>query len=140
LTRLTLLSLFIAFAALATLANLMTQRIVLSIDDGVWGFAAAVFLGTLIGLVIKYILDKKWIFRDRSTGAAAHGKKFVLYTAMGIITTVIFWVTETVFWLYWQTDTMRELGAVIGLIVGYTVKYQLDRRFVFTPAEFAETA
>ena len=26
---------------------------------------------------------------------------------------------------------MRELGAVLGLSVGYVVKYFLDRRFVF---------
>jgi hypothetical protein len=29
---------------------------------------------------------------------------------------------------------MRELGAVIGLTIGYVVKYELDRRFVFTPS------
>ena len=62
----------------------------------------------------------------------AHSKKFSLYTAMGLITTAIFWGTETVFWLIWQTDAMRELGAVLGLSVGYVVKYNLDRRFVFT--------
>ena len=26
---------------------------------------------------------------------------------------------------------MRELGAVIGLTIGYVAKYQLDRRYVF---------
>lgn len=28
---------------------------------------------------------------------------------------------------------MREIGAVLGLIVGYVTKYHLDRRFVFRP-------
>jgi putative flippase GtrA len=59
---------------------------------------------------------------------------------MGIVTTAIFWITETAFWLHWQTEAMRELGAVIGLMIGYTVKYQLDRRFVFTDAAFAKAA
>jgi hypothetical protein len=27
---------------------------------------------------------------------------------------------------------MREAGAVLGLTVGYVVKYRLDRRYVFT--------
>lgn len=99
-------------------------------------FIGAVFCGTLVGLVVKYALDKRWIFDDKSTGLKAHGQKFSLYTLMGVVTTIIFWGTETAFWVIWNTDLMRELGAVLGLSVGYVVKYQLDRRFVFpTPAE-----
>ena len=29
------------------------------------------------------------------------------------------------------TDFWRETGAVLGLTVGYVIKYQLDSRFVF---------
>ena len=125
---------YTAFAVAATVANLATQRLVLAVDEGALGFAAAVFLGTLVGLVLKYALDKRWIFDDRSTGVAAHGRKFTLYTLMGVVTTAIFWGTETAFWVIWHTDLMRELGAVLGLAVGYVVKYRLDRRFVFTDA------
>ncbi|HBZ43295.1 MAG TPA: polysaccharide biosynthesis protein GtrA [Maritimibacter sp.] len=120
------------FAAIATVANLATQRAVLAFGEGGMVFAVAVAAGTLVGLVIKYILDKRWIFFDVSTGAKAHGQKFTLYTAMGLVTTAIFWGTETLFWLVWQTDLMREAGAILGLAVGYVVKYNLDRRFVFT--------
>jgi len=128
----TLVLRYAAFAVLATLANLATQRLVLAGgNDAAW-FMAAVAAGTLVGLVVKYLLDKRWIFADTSTGVKAHGKKFSLYTAMGLITTAIFWGSETAFWLIWRTDAMRELGAVLGLAVGYVVKYNLDRRFVFT--------
>ena len=120
-----------AFAVLATLANLAVQRLVLQGGQSAIWFMAAVAAGTLVGLVVKYILDKRWIFGDTSTGAAAHGKKFGLYTAMGLITTAIFWGTETAFWLIWGTDLMREMGAILGLAVGYVVKYNLDRRYVF---------
>lgn len=133
-TRTTLVTRYAAFAAAATLANLGAQRLVLMVDDGVTGFAAAVFVGTLVGLVLKYVLDKRWIFGDRSTGAAMHGRKFTLYTAMGVATTAIFWATETTFWVIWRTDLAREAGAVLGLTVGYVIKYRLDRRFVFTDA------
>ena len=128
----TLVFRYTVFAVIATLANLAMQRLVLMGGDTTLWFMAAVAAGTLIGLVVKYILDKRWIFGDTSTGAKAHGKKFGLYTAMGLITTAIFWGTETAFWLTWKTDAMRELGAVLGLAVGYLVKYNLDRRFVFT--------
>ena len=128
----TLVVRYTIFAVIATLANLAMQRLVLTGGDSLSWFMAAVGAGTLVGLVAKYVLDKRWIFGDTSTGMKAHGKKFSLYTAMGLITTAIFWGTETTFWLIWKTDTMRELGAVIGLSIGYVVKYNLDRRFVFT--------
>jgi putative flippase GtrA len=122
------------FAVIATVANLGVQRLVMRLGDHTLVFLAAVFLGTLVGLVIKYVLDKKWIFFDAGTGLKQHGQKFGLYTAMGLVTTAIFWGTESLFWFVWHTEPMRELGAVLGLAVGYVVKYRLDRRFVFTDA------
>lgn len=131
---------YAAFAVVATLANLAMQRIVLSYGETTVYFVAAVGAGTLVGLVIKYILDKRWIFYDFDTGVKSHGQKFTLYTAMGVITTIIFWGTETAFWMIWQTDIMRELGAILGLSVGYVVKYHLDRRFVFTSNQLAASS
>lgn len=136
----TLLFRYTVFAVLATLANLAVQRLVLTGGDTTLWFMAAVGAGTIIGLVVKYALDKRWIFGDTSTGVKAHSKKFGLYTAMGLITTAIFWGTETAFWLTWKTDAMRELGAVLGLAVGYVVKYNLDRRFVFTDTRLEPAA
>ncbi len=120
-----------AFAVLATLANLAMQRLALALVEGTQGYALAVVSGTAVGLLLKYILDKRWIFFDRSSGIAVHGRKFTLYTVMGVFTTLIFWGSETAFWLIWKTHLMREVGAVLGLAVGYVIKYHLDRRFVF---------
>jgi len=135
-TRRTLILRYVAFAVLAVMANLATQRIVLFGTDVVDGvrFAAALAAGTLVGLVVKYVLDKRWIFYDATRGARAQGLQFFLYSLMGVATTAIFWVTETAFWLIWGTDLAREAGAVLGLMVGYTTKYLLDRRFVFHDA------
>jgi putative flippase GtrA len=133
----TLILRYAAFAVVATVANLAIQRAVLQFGETGVHFAAAVGAGTIVGLVIKYVLDKRWIFFDVETGVKNHSRKFSLYTAMGLVTTAIFWGTETAFWLIWQTDMMRELGAVLGLSVGYVVKYNLDRRFVFTHRQLA---
>jgi len=132
LTKTQLVTRYGAFAAIATLANLLAQRLVLHLMDGKAGFALAVFCGTLVGLVLKYMLDKRWIFYDASRGVAVQTRKFSLYTLMGVVTTLVFWSSETLFWVLWHTDAMRELGAVLGLIVGYVIKYNLDRRFVFS--------
>jgi len=130
------------FAVIAVLVNLATQRLVLALPWPAPGIAlaAAIAAGTLTGLVIKYLLDKRWIFFDAEGGLAAHGRKFTLYTVMGLVTTAIFWGTETAFWLIWRTDPMRELGAVLGLTAGYVTKYQLDKRFVFARPPQAEPA
>lgn len=136
----TLVLRYAAFAIIATMANLATQRAVLQLGDSGVHFVAAMGAGTIIGLVIKYALDKRWIFYDQASGLRNHGQKFTLYTAMGLVTTAIFWGTEAAFWLIWHTDLMRELGAILGLSIGYVVKYNLDRRFVFTNARLGVAA
>ncbi|HEU4652109.1 MAG TPA: GtrA family protein, partial [Croceibacterium sp.] len=123
---------YVAFAVLATAGNLATQRLVMGLVDPQLAFHTALFAGTLVGLVIKYALDKRWIFADPAQGLAAHGRRFSLYTLMGVVTTAIFWGTETAFWLTWHTQGAREIGAILGLSVGYVAKYQLDRRYVFS--------
>jgi hypothetical protein len=128
------------FAILAMAANLLAQRLVFVFDQSDISFAAAIFFGTAVGLVLKYTLDKRWIFSDISAGLKSHTEKFSLYTAMGVVTTLIFWGSETTFWLIWNTDLMREIGAVLGLVVGYIIKYHLDRWCVFTDAQLARRA
>ena len=139
-TRRTLILRYTAFAVVAIVANLAAQRLVFTQGGSGVVFAFAVGIGTLVGLVIKYFLDKRWIFFDLDAGLKAHGQKFSRYTAMGLITTAIFWGAETAFWLIWRTDAMRELGAVIGLGIGYVVKYHLDRRYVFTDSRLEAAA
>ena len=131
LTRTALVARYAAFAILATLANLATQRLILPADVTAFDFLLALGAGTVVGLVVKYALDKRWIFFDHTSGVRAHGRKFTLYTVTGVFTTAVFWGMETAFWVIWGTNAMRETGAVIGLTIGYALKYQLDKRYVF---------
>jgi putative flippase GtrA len=87
--------------------------------------------GTATGLVSKYVLDKFWIFDDRSVQITDNLLKFFLYTLTGALTTSIFWGLETTFALLGDRQSMRYLGAAIGLAIGYFVKFHLDKRFVF---------
>ena len=128
---------YVVFALGATAGNLGTQRLVLRWGDEAFVYYLALLAGTLVGLVLKYCLDKRWIFGDVTSGIAEHGRKFSLYTLMGVATTAIFWGTETLFWLAWNAEAAREIGALIGLSVGYLVKYHLDRRYVFVRGQSA---
>ena len=125
-----LIVLYISFALIATLGNLGAQRISLSLFEEL-GLIFAIGMGTLIGLIIKYILDKRWIFGDLTVDISDNSRKFALYSAMGVVTTLIFWASETLFWWIWRSDYMREIGAILGLSIGYFIKYHLDRTFVF---------
>lgn len=127
---------YAGFAVIATFANLAMQRIILAATNG--GFIAALMAGTLVGLVVKYRLDKRWIFFDEHRGLRSETRTFSLYTLTGIGTTALFWGSETLFWLIGQTQTLRELGALLGLTAGYVIKYNLDYRFVFHTAGAAE--
>lgn len=121
------------FAAISTLINLATQWLVLTATDSsaaLWLFLA-LFAGTATGLVAKYVLDKRWIFYYQTTGAKDDAQRFSLYTLMGMITTAIFWGSELGFHYLLDEAYAKYLGGAIGLSIGYYIKYQLDKRFVF---------
>ena len=125
------LFLYIAFAIIVTIINLASQRAVLSFLSGNIGFFLALFFGTLVGVIVGYLLDKNWIFNDETKISQNYGKQFFLYAMTGAIHTPIFWITETLFWFIWMTDQMRELGAILGLLFAYTIKYFILKRYIF---------
>ncbi|MFC4930354.1 GtrA family protein [Massilia sp. GCM10023247] len=118
-------------ALIATAANIGTQVLVMRGYSGPFAVMLALVIGTGVGLVIKYVLDKRYIFRFRARDVAHDSKTFALYTLMGLATTVIFWGFELGFDHLFDTPQMRYLGGVIGLLIGYLTKYYLDKRYVF---------
>jgi putative flippase GtrA len=119
------------FAALATLANIASQALSLQLLAGRHELWLAMGVGTGVGLVTKYLLDKRWIFAYVTEDIGEDFRKFSLYTLMGVATTALFWATELAFHHVLQADWAKYLGAVLGLGLGYLAKYQLDKRFVF---------
>lgn len=122
------------FAAVATAVNLASQWIGLQIYGGPASLPLAMSLGTAAGLATKYVLDKRWIFYDLGGGVWTHTRKFSLYTVMGVFTTAVFWGVELLFDGLSHDGRMRFVGGALGLAIGYTLKYQLDSRFVFETA------
>lgn len=123
------------FALFATIANIGSQDISLRLYGGIYDVMMSVAVGTVIGLIVKYVLDKKYIFKYRVKNAAHDTRLFILYTVMGLITTIIFWGFEFGFDYFFQSKEMRYTGGVLGLVIGYFIKYELDKRFVFVKQE-----
>lgn len=122
---------YIIFAIISTLINLAAQYVSFWIYNGISALYVALFAGTLSGLVVKYILDKKYIFFHTPKNKKDDGKKFILYSLMGILTTSVFWGFEIGFDYLSDNENAKYIGAVIGLAIGYIIKYKLDQRFVF---------
>lgn len=122
---------YTAFALIATAANIGAQDLVVRMYSGAFDILASIIVGTGVGLVVKYVLDKRYIFRFRARNVAHDTQTFMLYTVMGLATTVIFWGFEFGFDYIFQAKEMRYWGGVIGLAIGYLTKFHLDKRFVF---------
>ena len=118
-------------AMIATAANIGAQDLSIRLYTGAYAIPLSVMIGTGTGLIVKYVLDKRYIFRFRALDVRHDSQTFALYTTMGVFTTLIFWGFEFGFNAVFQTKEMRYLGGIIGLAIGYFTKYQLDKRFVF---------
>jgi len=121
---------YVLFAVLATLANLLTQEATIRLSP-IAPLPLSILMGTAAGFVLKYLLDKKWVFDDSYDGRRQELQKITLYGAFSVLTTLIFWGFEIAFWALWKTDLAKYTGAVLGLAVGYAAKFVLDRSFVF---------
>jgi len=124
--------LYSLFAVAATLCNILAQEILIHLLAEEFSLFISVFIGTLMGLFVKYILDKRYIFKYQTKNAQHNRKTFLLYTFMGGFTTLIFWGFEFGFHFIFESKEMRYIGGIIGLMIGYISKYYLDKKYVFT--------
>ena len=123
--------LYTIFAIIAIAANIGAQDLIVRTYNGSFKIIGSVIVGTGVGLIVKYILDKRYIFQFHAQNIVHDTQTFALYAIMGVATTVIFWSFEFGFHYIFEIKEMRYLGGIIGLIVGYLTKYYLDKRFVF---------
>lgn len=119
------------FAVISTTLNLGMQWLTGQIYTGYYSLYISIFFGTVAGLLTKYYLDKKFIFFYYVENRIEDIHKFLFYTTTGILTTAIFWGFELVFHYFFQPEKSKYIGAVIGLSLGYYIKYLLDKKYVF---------
>jgi putative flippase GtrA len=134
-TAVSIAVLYTLFAAFSTVINIGTQMLSIWAYKGPYSVEVSILIGTAAGLPLRYLLEKRYIFAFKSNNIAHDGKLFVLYSFMGVFTTAIFWGVEYAFHLIFATDTMRYVGGVIGLGIGFYVKYQLDKKYVFVSGD-----
>ena len=134
-TAMNIAVLYILFAALSTAINIGAQMLSVWKYTGPHAIEISILFGTAVGLPLRYFLEKRYIFAFKSNNIKHDGQLFAQYSFMGAITTFIFWGTEYAFHIIYATETMRYLGAVVGLFIGFYVKYQLDKKYVFANSD-----
>ncbi|MBN1523327.1 MAG: GtrA family protein [Spirochaetales bacterium] len=127
------------FAAIATISNLVLQFLCTRIGESVLTvdlihrkdiiYISAWAVGTGLSSVLKYILDKVFIFKYQTDTLKKNLVTFFFYGIMSLVTTGIFFGIQSYFEYILQIS--KYIGGFIGLGIGYTVKYFLDRKFVF---------
>ena len=122
---------YVIFAVFSIIVNVFFQWLSFLFYNGDFNLYVSMAIVTIAGLITKYILDKKYIFYYTSKNIVDDSAKFFLYSFMGIFTTIIFWGIEISFEYLLEFSYARYIGAVIGLSIGYFIKYQLDKKFVF---------
>jgi len=121
---------YILFAILATTVNIFFQYLSFLLIDHKYELYIAILNGTILGMTLKYYLDKNFIFYY--VKKEFNNKNiFFLYIFTSIFTTIIFWAIELWFSYYVKINYSEYLGALVGLTLGYSLKYLLDKQLVF---------
>lgn len=88
-------------------------------------------VGTFLGFVTKFVLDKFIVFEEKHRDIGHTFKQLLIYTFNAVFTTIIFWSFEFGFKFAFTFEHSELAGGFIGLAIGYTVKFFLDKKFVF---------
>jgi len=134
-TAISIAVLYTIFAAFSVAINIGAQMLSIFYYKGLYSVEVSILIGTAAGLPLRYLLEKRYIFAFKSNNIVHDGRLFVLYSFMGVFTTAIFWGVEYAFHFIFATDAMRYVGGVIGLAIGFYVKYQLDKKYVFVSGD-----
>ncbi|AMO24430.1 GtrA family protein [Ramlibacter solisilvae] len=122
---------YAAIAVIASAVNLAFQFVSTRLYAGLYATALSVAVGTLAGLPVKYMLEKRHIFEFRANSLVHEGETFLVYSILGVGTTLVFWGVEFSFDALFASEAMRYVGGALGLTAGHVMKYQLDKHFVF---------
>lgn len=94
-------------------------------------FWSSYALGLFVGFVLKYLLDKKYVFNDGYENRKAETRKAGLYAFMSILCTILSIGVTGSFKIVFGVQLAKRVGWFLGLILGYTAKFFLDKKYVF---------
>ena len=136
--------LYIIFAICSTVLNFLVQKFCeitfYSINSHFFSLSIyeSVDIATLLKLatatiaafIFKYSVDRFLVFKkEKYTSKQKEITGIGLYTLFSVFTTFLFWGVQLSFKIYLNQE---YLGLILGLAAGYTIKFFLDKYFVFS--------
>lgn len=138
---------YLVFAGISIVLNLLVQKTIYFIlkylkydfleiyfysQKITISFIIQILSATIIAFIFKYVVDKLIIFKDKTAYfSKKHFKQIFFYGSFAVFTTLIFWGFEFCFKLVFSFSNAEIIGGLIGLLIGYSIKFLLDRKFVF---------
>jgi putative flippase GtrA len=123
--------LYICCAGFSMLINICIQMISISLYTKIYAIEVSILAGTLSGLPLRYFLEKQYIFSYQAKNLKHDVALFLPYCLTSILTTLIFWGFEYSFHKLFDHNFLRYVGGIIGLSIGFYIKYELDKKFIF---------
>jgi putative flippase GtrA len=130
-SKLQVLSNYVVIGVLSAAINLSAQVLIIWAYKGAYAVEFSILIGTVMGMPPRYFLEKRYVFSFTSENIFHDGKLFFQYSFYSTFTTLVFWSVEYSFHVIFNDDLMRYVGGVVGLTIGFYLKYQIDKRFVF---------
>ena len=123
---------YVIIVAVSSGLNMLSQSLVLRTSQNI---ILSMMVGTTVGLVVKYNLDRIIIFKYKKPDGQKSFHTFVLYCSVSVFTTLLFWGVELFFHKFVDIPHSYIVGGFLGLALGNTAKYFLDKKFVFKRQE-----
>ncbi|ACV69116.1 GtrA family protein [Desulfohalobium retbaense] len=123
--------LYATFVAVGIVTNLGIQVTVAAALTTPLKIYLGMGLGALGSMVVKFHLDRRYIFSCGPGSLRQKGRQFAFYSLFGVVNILCFWTAELTFHFLFQPAAMRYLGALLGLVVGHSLKYRMDKHLVF---------
>ncbi|MFN0201742.1 MAG: GtrA family protein [Bacteroidia bacterium] len=83
------------------------------------------------GFFLKYFLDKKYVFDYQAETRKEAAKTVSLYALMSSFTTLFLFAFSELYEWCFRNEYALYVGWALGLAIGYTIKFFLDKKFVF---------
>jgi hypothetical protein len=124
---------YVAFAIVSGLTNIAAQEVFVQAIP-LAPVMASILSGTILGFMVRYLVEKRWVRLDEHRGHVAEARKIGLYGIFGAATTALFWVTELCFCYFLHTAEAKYIGAAIGRFLGNWIGCHRSNRYVFRPS------
>lgn len=121
-------SVYFLFVLVASSVNFLTQELIYFLVANIY---ISIFFGLATSMVVKYLTNKKYVFRYRAASRTDEVVVFFRYALSGAVVAGLFIGIELSFYYYLDSLYRRQIGIVVALCVTALIKFVIDERWVF---------